>query len=152
MAYTYGHFHDLFNGYVFLIVFYWNGFKEKREGFWKTVRDFVPQMFMLLSVFLGLSVHNAVAVFEGLVGKKSPFIRTPKFNITDKKDSWKGNIYFKKRINPLTALEGLLSLYFFVGLGLAFYFNDFALLPFHLLLSLGFLLVFYYTVQHTRNA
>ena len=63
-----------------------------------------------------------------------------------------GNKYFKKRINPLTALEGLMSLYFFGGLGLAFYFGDFALLPFHLLLSLGFLLVFYYSVQHTRNA
>ncbi len=139
-------------GYVFLIIFYWNGFREKKEGFWKTLKEFVPQMFMLLSVFLGLSVHNAVAVFEGLIGKKSPFIRTPKFNITDKKDSWKGNIYFKKKINPLTALEGFLSLYFIAGLVLAFYFQDFALLPFHLLLSLGFLLVFYYTVQHTRNA
>ena len=110
-------------------------------------------MLMLLSVFLGLSIHNAMAVFEGLIGKKTPFVRTPKFNITDKKGgTWHGNKYFKKRINPLTALEGLMSLYFFAGLALAFYFGDFALLPFHLLLSLGFLLVFYYSVQHTRNA
>ena len=72
-------------GYAFLVVFYWNGFREKREGFWKTAKQFVPQMFMLLSVFLGLSVHNAVAVFEGLIGKKTPFVRTPKFNITGKK-------------------------------------------------------------------
>ena len=93
-----------------------------------------------------------MAVFEGLIGKKTPFVRTPKFNITDKKDTWHGNKYFKKRINPLIALEGLLSIYFFGGLALAFYFQDFALLPFHLLLSLGFLLVFYYSIQHTRNA
>ncbi len=139
-------------GYVFLAIFYWNGFKEERQGFWKTLKEFVPKMFMLLSVFLGLSMHNAMAVFEGLIGKKTPFVRTPKFNITDKKGTWHGNKYFKKRINPLTALEGLLSIYFFGGLALAFYFQDFALLPFHLLLSLGFLLVFYYSVQHTRNA
>lgn len=139
-------------GYIFLIIFYWNGFKEKREGFWETLKEFVPQMFMLLSVFLGLSIHNAVAVFEGWIGKKTPFIRTPKFNITSKKEGWKDNKYFVKKINPLTAVEGLLSLYFMAGLGLAFYFQDFALLPFHILLSLGFLLVFYYTVQHTRNA
>lgn len=139
-------------GYVFLVIFYWNGFKDRSKSFWQNLKSFVPQMFMLLSVFLGLSVHNAIAVIEGLIGKKSAFIRTPKFNIQTKKDSWKGNKYFSRKINPLTLLEGLLSIYFTAGLGLAFYFNDYALLPFHILLSLGFLLVFYYTVQHTRNA
>ena len=139
-------------GYVFLIIFYWNGFKEEKESFWKTLKEFVPQMFMLLSVFLGLSIHNAVAVIEGLIGKKTPFVRTPKFNITKKEGGWKNNKYFSRKINPLTLLEGLLSLYFISGLGLAFYFNDFALMPFHILLSLGFVLVFYYTVQHTRHA
>ena len=139
-------------GYVFLIVFYWNGFKEEKQSFWKTLKDFVPQMFMLLSVFLGLSVHNAVAVIEGFIGKKTPFVRTPKFNITKKDGNWKDNKYFSRKINPLTMLEGFLSLYFIGGLGFAFYFNDFALLPFHILLSLGFLLVFYYTIQHTRHA
>ncbi|WP_370299798.1 cellulose synthase family protein [Roseivirga thermotolerans] len=139
-------------GYVFLVIFYWNGFKNDGVSIWQNLRQFVPQMFMLLSVFLGLSVHNAVAVFEGLIGKKSPFIRTPKFNIKTAKDSWHGNKYFSRKVNPLTLVEGLLSLYFSAGLALAFYFNDFALLPFHILLSLGFLLVFYYSVQHTRHA
>lgn len=139
-------------GYVFLVIFYWTGFVQRGSGFWKNLKDFIPQMFMLLSVFLGLSIHNAIAVFEGLVGKKTPFVRTPKFNVKDKKDAWQSNKYFAKKINPLTILEGLMSLYFLAGLVLAFIFNDFALLPFHLLLSLGFLLVFYYTLQHRRHA
>ena len=139
-------------GYIFLIIFYWNGFKEEKGSFWETLKVFVPQMFMLLSVFLGLSLHNALAVFKGFFGKKSAFVRTPKYNVTDKSDSWKGNIYSKKNINPLTLLEGLMSLYFISGLGFAFYFGDFALLPFHILLSLGFMLVFYYTVRHSRHA
>jgi len=139
-------------GYVFLIIFYWNGFKEEKQSFWKTLKEFVPQIFMLLSVFLGLSIHNAIAVIEGFIGKKTPFVRTPKYNVTNKSDSWKGNVYSKKKINPLTILEALMSLYFIGGLGFAFYFNDFALLPFHILLSLGFMLVFYYTVRHSRHA
>ena len=136
-------------GYVFLIIFYWNGFKEEKNSFWKTLSEFIPRMFMLLSVFLGLSIHNAVAVFEGFIGKKTPFVRTPKFNINQKQGSWKNNKYFSRKINPLTLLEGALSFYFFAGLGLAFYFKDFALAPFHVLLSLGFLLVCYYTIQHS---
>lgn len=139
-------------GYVFLIIFYWNGFKEEKQNFWSTLKEFVPQIFMLLSVFLGLSIHNGIAVFEGFAGKKSPFVRTPKYNVTNKSDSWKGNVYSKKKINPLSILELFMSLYFAAGLGFAFYFNDFALLPFHILLSLGFMLVFYYTVRHSRHA
>ena len=139
-------------GYIFLIIFYWNGFKEEKGGFWSTLKEFVPQIFMLLSVFLGLSIHNGIAVFEGFAGRKSPFVRTPKYNVTNKTDSWKGNVYSKKKINPLSILELFMSLYFGAGLGFAFYFNDFALLPFHILLSLGFMLVFYYTVRHSRHA
>ena len=139
-------------GYVFLVIFYWNGFNEGKQSFWKTLKEFVPQMFMLLSVFLGLSIHNAIAVVEGFVGKKTPFVRTPKFNVTEKSDSWKGNVYSKKKINPLSIIELLMSLYFIAGLGFAFYFKDFVLLPFHILLSLGFMLVFYYTVRHSRHA
>ncbi|HEY9116370.1 MAG TPA: cellulose synthase family protein, partial [Roseivirga sp.] len=91
-------------GYVFLVIFYWNGFRDKNVSLWTNLKTFVPQMFMLLSVFLGLSVHNALAVIEGLMGKKSPFIRTPKFNITDKQQSWRTNKYFSRKVNPLTVV------------------------------------------------
>jgi hypothetical protein len=35
-------------------------------------------------LFNGISLSNALAVTEGWMDKKSAFIRTPKFNITDK--------------------------------------------------------------------
>jgi hypothetical protein len=53
-------------------------------------------------------------------------------------------------LSLLTALEGLLALYFLFGLFLAFWFRDFTLLPFHLLLFLGFGAVFFYSVRHAR--
>ena len=31
---------------------------------------------------MGFSVHNSIAVLEGHLGKKSAFIRTPKFNLS----------------------------------------------------------------------
>jgi hypothetical protein len=87
---------------------------------------------------MGFSLHNSVAVVEGYAGKKIPFIRTPKFNISSSKDRWKGKRYLVNDINPIAFFEGLLALYFLIGVCSAFYLREYALLPFHVMLSLGF--------------
>jgi len=80
------------------------------------------------------------------MGKRSEFIRTPKFNISSLKDSWKGNKYLRKKLSPNVILEGLLMLYFAFGLYSAFVVGDqggdFGLFPFHLMLFIGFGYVF----------
>ncbi|NNF02372.1 MAG: hypothetical protein HKN22_06780 [Bacteroidia bacterium] len=97
---------------------------------------------------MGISLHNSLAVFQGISGYKTPFVRTPKFNINGLKGGWKNSGYENRSISALSIVEGLLSLYFIGGIGLAFYLNDFGLLPFHLMLSFGFGIVFYYSVKH----
>jgi len=89
-------------------------------------------------VALGFSLHNSLAVLEGHTGKRSEFVRTPKFNINSIKDSWKGNQYLSKKISPNVILEGLLMCYFFYGMYIAVPLNDFGLFPFHILLFIGF--------------
>ena len=96
---------------------------------------------------MGLSLHNGLAVLEGLLGKKSPFIRTPKFNITKKGDSWKDNVYIRPSWSWLTVMEGLLSLYFIAGIAVGIYLHDWGLIVFHLMLALGFGSVFYYSIK-----
>ena len=99
---------------------------------------------------MGMSLHNAVAVLEGYFGKKSAFIRTPKFNLLDsKKSSWVNNCYLKSKISWTSIAEVLLVFYFLGAILLAFKYQDFALLPFHLMLFLGFLTVSYYTISHS---
>jgi cellulose synthase/poly-beta-1,6-N-acetylglucosamine synthase-like glycosyltransferase len=137
-------------GYLFLAIFYWTGFRRIYGRSTRTFLLFLPRMAMLLSIFLGLSVHNAIAVMEGWLGKKSPFIRTPKFNAMGNTGTWKGNKYMITKLPIITYLEGLLTLYFGVGLYMAFHFNDYALLPFHTLLTLGFFLVTAYSIKHSR--
>lgn len=105
---------------------------------------------LFLSVSMGLSLHNAIAVIEGYMGRKTPFIRTPKFNILKSDDSWKGNKYLSKKFNLLTIAEGLLALYFSYGIYQAFKINDYGLLPFHLMLTFGFGTVFYYSVFQNK--
>jgi len=43
---------------------------------------FIPAVFLFFSVSLGISAHMALAVLSGYRGKKSEFVRTPKFGKT----------------------------------------------------------------------
>jgi len=87
---------------------------------------------------MGLSINNTKAVLEGLFNKKSEFVRTPKFRITDKNHSWKDKKYLTKKIPLQVYIESILSIYCFVGVGLAVYYVQIAALPFQLMFALGF--------------
>ena len=139
-------------GLLVLIIFYGVAFHQHWPGAsrWQSFRTFIPRFFLFLSISMGLSLHNALAVIEGYAGYKTPFVRTPKFNITQLQDRWQHLRYVPGTLSFLTALEGLLALYFSFGLYAAFRLQDFTLLPFHLLLCMGFGAVFYYSVRHAR--
>ena len=89
-------------------------------------------------------------MLEGLIGKKSPFIRTPKFNLLTASDQWKGNKYLASGINLITILEGIFMLYFISGIALSFYYFNFAMLPFFAMLTFGFGFVFYFSIRHSQ--
>lgn len=101
---------------------------------------------MYSSLMMGLSLHNAIAVIEGYLGRKTPFVRTPKFNVTTAKDNWNANVYVSHRIGWLTVAEGTLALYFLGGLALAFYVEDFRMFILHIMLMVGFGMVSLYSV------
>ena len=103
---------------------------------------------IFLAMSMGISLHNTIAVLEGVLGFKSPFIRTPKFNLSMNK-TWITNKYLTKNISLLSLLEIFLSLYFLFGFIVGLYLKEFGLLPFHLMLFIGFGLIFYYTVKHS---
>ena len=134
---------------VLLIIFYWVSFTKQSGNKFLATLNFILKFPAFLSISMGLSLHNAIAVFEGYTGRKTPFIRTPKFNITKKEDSWKDNKYLT-RINMLTIFEGLFSLYFAAGIIISFILKDYGLLPFHIMLSIGFGSVFYYSIDHSK--
>ncbi len=133
-----------------LILFYWIAFKRTAETQIASFFTFLLCFFWFLTFSMGLSLHNAIAVLEGYLGKKTPFIRTPKFNLRTSTDSWQKNAYRTASVSPLTILEGLFALYFLAGIILDFYFGNYGLLPFHTMLMLGFGGVFFLTLKHSR--
>ena len=121
---------------------YWYTFKKIHgRGFWNFL-EYVKMFFTFFSIAMGFSVHNSMAVLEGHFGKKSEFVRTPKFNVKSLKDSWKGNKYINKNISGNTVIEALLMGYFGFALYSAFKLQDFGLFLFHIMLFLGFGFVF----------
>ena len=124
---------------------YWVLYKYKKGGGLHNFLDYVKLFFTFYIVAMGFSYHNSLAVLEGHRGKRSDFIRTPKFNIKTLKDSWKKKKYTSKKISKNTLVEGLLTLYFLFGMYSAFIVGeagDFGLFPFHLMLFIGFGFVF----------
>jgi cellulose synthase/poly-beta-1,6-N-acetylglucosamine synthase-like glycosyltransferase len=67
-------------------------------------------MIALLILGLGLSVNNTRAVFEALVGIKSAFLRTPKYNLQNNTKRLQGSAY-KIPNEPTLWIETVLALY-----------------------------------------
>ena len=97
---------------------------------------------------MGFTLNNSLAVIEGLLGVKTPFVRTPKFNIVGINGSWKENMYLNYKLTWTTLFEGLLSLYFFSGIVIGIVIGDYGLILFHLMLSMGYAGMFYYSIKH----
>ncbi|MCO4821503.1 MAG: glycosyltransferase family 2 protein [Flavobacteriaceae bacterium] len=132
---------------LIFFVCYWFMFKKTYGSSLKSFVQYIVMFITFFSIAMGFSLHNSIAVIEGHLGKRSDFIRTPKFNINSLKDSWKGNKYVKKNMSINVIFEGLLMLYFAFGMYSAFIVGDqggdFGLFPFHLMLFLGFGYVFF---------
>lgn len=122
-------------------------FESKNEG-WK---HFFKHYFLFLSFSMGLSFHNAVAVIEGYAGRKTPFVRTPKFNISAENINWTSGNYLKDKISFYLIFEFIMFLYFAYALVIGFINFDFSLFFFHLLLALGFGMVCYYSLFDTTS-
>ena len=137
-------------GFFSIGLFYWIATRRViREH---TLRYYLVHYPLFLIISMGLSLHNAVAVAEGLLGFKSPFLRTPKFNVTNAREKLKKNVYVQGKLSPMVLLEALLALYFGYGIYVGIRIGDFGLLLFHLMLFLGFAAVAFYSFRQVRHA
>ena len=135
---------------IIFFICYWFMYKNIYGSGFKNFIKYIGMFFVFFSIAMGFSLHNSIAVLEGHWGKKSEFVRTPKFNISKYKDNWKNNKYMKRTISIHVIFEGVLMLYFGFGMYSAFIVGnqggDFGLFPFHLMLFIGFGYVFFKSI------
>lgn len=111
---------------------------------WRRRIYFFP-LFMAGS--MGFAVNNTRAVLEGLFGIKSEFVRTPKYSIKEKNDSWKNKQYTVKKIHWTVWVEFSLAIYCFIGILTSIYFLELASIPFQLLFFIGFAFMSYQSLR-----
>ncbi len=133
--------------WLILGVFYWVSFKQNTRG---SFLSFLIHFLGFLAVSMGLSLHNALAVFEGYIGRKTPFVRTPKFNIEEAND-WKQNKYVVKKISPLTIFEGMMLMYFIYTFSIAIDYHDYGIMPMLVFLIFGYGFVFFSSIIHLNK-
>ncbi|HMN90246.1 MAG TPA: glycosyltransferase family 2 protein [Saprospiraceae bacterium] len=124
--------------------------RHQEEDFGKSIYKFIFLFPLFLALSMGLSLHNTVAVIQGYRGKKSPFVRTPKFNIQTIKDTFTKSKYLSKKLSWTTLLEGFLALYFLGGVIGGILIQNTTFLVFHFMLSMGYGAIFYFTLRHLR--
>lgn len=138
-----------FSSTIFLGFYYWNSFRDKKGNFFTDLVRFLARFVQFLTVSMALGLSNAVAVIEGYLGIKSSFVRTPKFNVA-KKDEFKGNKYDKKSLSIINILEGIFMVTFgFTAVNRAIY-GDLGMVPFHLMLAIGYGIIFFNTIKENR--
>jgi cellulose synthase/poly-beta-1,6-N-acetylglucosamine synthase-like glycosyltransferase len=109
-------------------------------------RIFLFPVFMAGS--MGFAVNNSRAVIEGLIKRKTEFVRTPKYSIQNRQDSWKDKKYVPVKLNMTVVVEMLLAIYCLFGVVSSLYFLEIAAVPFQLLFFLGFTFVSIMSVKH----
>jgi len=102
---------------------------------------------IFLCIYMGIALHISIGVMEGFLGIKSPFIRTPKFNISDK-NQLKNNQYLRRVLNPLVILELLMLIYALIGIYYSFQFSVYYMILFLLMIVFGYSYSSFYTIKN----
>jgi len=115
--------------------FYLVAQKELRPKTWWRTFLYLP---FVMATGIGISVRNAQAVIEALIGKQTEFTRTPKFRIEGKQDTFAKKSYRNKG-GWIPYAEVALGVYFALTVAYAIANENYGTVPFLLMFVWGYL-------------
>jgi hypothetical protein len=128
--------------------FYLVAQRELRPKTWWRTFLYMP---FVMATGIGISVRNAQAVIEAIVGKKTEFARTPKFKIEGKTGTFAKKSY-KNKAGWMPYAEVLLGIYFSFTVVYAIANENYATVPFLLLFVWGYLYTGFMSLGQTYFA
>lgn len=117
-----------------------------KKKFMSALMEVITAFPVAMVLSLGMSYHNTRAILQGITGKKTAFIRTPKVS-----ESAGSNPYLKRPAYIKYAPEFLLFLYFLFAVCSGVYFKDFGFLIYHVLMLSGFGFVLWSALTETSE-
>ena len=93
---------------------------------------------VIIAGSMGIAINNSRGIFEGMLGKRSDFERTPKYGLRSRSDHWRGKRYHVP-FSALTLIELAFAAYVFWGIDRAIRAESYVTLPFLVLYGAGFL-------------
>jgi hypothetical protein len=136
--------------YIFALMYLVTMFQREsstENSLTRFLKNYIP----FLSLSMGMSWHNSIAVLQGYMGKRTDFVRTPKMALKKKGDKWQNNKYLSKKVHKSVYIELMLAAYFAFGIGLALHYKAYNILPFFILEMVGFAVIGYYSVRHAKQ-
>jgi cellulose synthase/poly-beta-1,6-N-acetylglucosamine synthase-like glycosyltransferase len=109
----------------------------------------IRQILLLVVIGYGISISNSVSALSGLFSRETgTFLRTPKYAITEKRESWRRKKY-QLALNRVAALEALATALGFAGLYWAAVTHNLGILPILVVYVSGYLLVLLLTLSQS---
>lgn len=139
------------SSYFILFLFYFFSIYGIQGNKWKSFAKTFYLFPLFLMVSMGLTVHNAVAVLEGYWGKRTPFLRTPKFNQTKNYSGIQKNTYLIYQVTWVNMAEAVMIFYSAFAVFYAIKHNLYGMIHFHVMLLIGYSMVFWLSLKRPKN-
>ena len=128
-----------------LLFFYWISQRE-RTSYFERKETFSPwkfglNIFGLMAIGIGLSINQSLAVCEGFIRVGTEFVRTPKYGLIRKRESWRAKKYRGDKTFWIFCLESLMVCYLLITILFTIHVGQYLSLPFLFLFTLGHLYV-----------
>jgi hypothetical protein len=117
---------------------------------YKDWRDKIILFPLFLAGSMGLAVNNTRAVILALIGKKTEFVRTPKYGIKEGTEKWENRKYVASRVEWVTFVELFLAGYMLVAMILSAYYLELAAIPFQAMFFAGFSFIGALSIKHSK--
>jgi cellulose synthase/poly-beta-1,6-N-acetylglucosamine synthase-like glycosyltransferase len=114
--------------------FYMVAQRELYPRAWLSRVKYVP---FVMATGIGLSLKNSKVVIEALLGKKSEFVRTPKYRVEGREGSWESKKYLG-RAGWIAAVELSLAAYFLFNVVYSCTIENYLTTPFLALFFMGY--------------